>query len=607
MIYLCSAFVQPESINGKLSVELRKVNSAPAQWLFLGRDYLRFKKWNETLGPDWQRLNYSKQLQSLALKWRNPYLDWLTELGKQNNNLTWWSSSISERNTYGDSLYHSICYLQIGLDLLKVKTHPLLVVVESRAVLCALARHPAMRGRVRVFHSCMSLLKNTLKWPASWVLYFLDGLQASIDACITRRGLASIPLRTEKPRVLIHSCMDDSYFGNDGTPHDRYFGNLAIELRCRGYDVMTMPWLYNLKRSRRKAFAWFRLYPNQYLIPEDFYSFLDYVWAAGIVMRQMFLLSGCYTFQNMDITLLVREARWRQSHRIGAAQFVLYYRLIEKLSRSGMNLDVFIDTFENMIAEKPQVMGFQKYMPGVKTVGFQHGIETYPLMLCLFTTLEEAAFAPHPDVIICNSPHMLARMTQMGFPIQKLRVGPSLRYQHLMGDFPLPATEPNKILVILPLGADNVAEMMDLLHQSFSDPEGIEFWLKPHPMFSRKELQKAIGLLPSHFSLVEGNMDLWLSRASCTVVTASTSALEAALTGVPVVLIGRETDFDLNPLAWFPEFAPPIHSPHELREHVLRCLNMSQTERDGLRIWAQKLRKRAISPITDETVTAFVQ
>src|SRR5271157_4499509 len=123
MIYLCHAAISPKRIYRKLFVELEKESSTPAQWLFLGRDYSHFKEWKEGLGPDWQHLDYSQQLQSLALKWREPYLDWLTELGKNNDNLAWWSSSISERNTYGDSLYHSICYLRIGLDFL-IKENP---------------------------------------------------------------------------------------------------------------------------------------------------------------------------------------------------------------------------------------------------------------------------------------------------------------------------------------------------------------------------------------------------------------------------------------------------------------------------------------------------
>ncbi|MFA5181679.1 MAG: hypothetical protein WC405_10200 [Syntrophales bacterium] len=607
MIYLCHTGASPKRIGQKLSAASE--GKSPTQWLFLGRDYLLFRDWVKALGHDWECLRYARQLQELATVWRKPYLDWLTELGRRNNNLIWWSSAIAERNTNIDSLYHSICYLRIGLDYLSKENPPLLVVVESRAVLLALANHPELRGRVRVIHSYWSILKEAVKWPASWVFYFLDASRALLDAWITRRGRVSVPPPAGKPRVLVHSCMDESYFGDDGMAHDRFFGSLAMELRCRGYDVITMPWLFNIKRSRCKAFAWFRSHPGQYLIPEDYYSICDYIWAAGIVMRQMFLLPGQRSFQDMAITLLVREDCMQQSCRIGAAHFVLYFRLIKKLAGQDMKLDYFIDTHENMTAEKPQIMAFRRFMPKVTTVGFQHYSESQAMMLCLFTTPEEAAFAPHPDVIVCNSPHMEARMAQMGFPPQKLRAGPSLRYQYMLCELATVFTEPNKVLVILTLGLDIITQIMDMLHQAFPKPEGIEFWVKPHPMLRMdlKELQKITGPLPGHFSLAEGNMNLWLPRAACAVVSASTTSFEAALAGVPVVVASREIDFDLNPLAWHSEFASPVCSPQELREQVLACLNMSGEERERLQTWARNMRKRAISPITDENVETFVQ
>jgi hypothetical protein len=607
MTFFCFAGANPNSIRRKIIKHLKHSSSNLIPWLFLGSNYLLFRKWKDALGPGWSHLSYSKKLQRLAFEWRQPYLAWLTQLGKQNNNLVWWSSMISERNTYADSLYHSICYLRIGLDFLEQKNLPQLVVVESRAVLYVLAKHAALQGRVRIFHTYMYLVKDVLKWSTSWASFLLSGLCSILDAYITRKKQLSIPCPTEKPRVLIHSCIDDSFLGDDGTEHDRYFGALASELRIRGYDVMTMPWLFNLKRSRRKAFVWFRQNPHKYLIPEDYYSVYDYAWAAMIIVRQIFLLPGHHNFQNMNITSLVREACWKQSYRSGAAKFVIYYRLIKKLAQSGMKLDFFIDTFENMITEKPQVMAFRKWMPEVTTVGFQHFLELYPLFLCWITSLEEAEVAPHPDVIVCNSLHMLKRMEEIGFPRNKLRVGPSLRYQNMIKEFVSINTEPNKVLVIMPLSADHIIEMMDLLRQSFPVPENIEFWLKPHPMLSRKILHEAIGKLLSHFSIIEGNIDQWLPRATCAVVMASTSAFEVALSGVPVVVLGRETNFDLNPLAWFSEFAPPAHTPQELRKQVLCCLNLSGAEREEMKKWARKFRESAISPINDKTITAFVK
>jgi len=604
MICLCHAAVSPATLKGK---GFFREAGGSGDWLYLGRDYLCFRNWRQALGPSWEHREYSKELQSLALEWRGPYLDWITGLGRKNNTLAWWTSSVSERNTYGNSLYHSICYLRIGLSVLGSERPPSLVLVESAAVLHALAGHPGLAGRVRVLNSRTTRLKEMCRWMVSWGRYFIRTAGSVWNAYVTRHPGGTPEEQKDRPRVLIHTCIDDSYFGEDGVARDRYFGTLARELRGRGYDVVVLPWIYSLRRSQREAFRWFRQHPGEYLLPEDFCSLRDYVWSAGIIMRQGFMLKGQHVFLGMDITGLVREACRQQGSRTETARFVLYYRLVQHMLNRRVRLDRFIDMHENMVTEKPQIMAFREFMPWVTVVGFQHYSESIPLMLCLFTTPEEAEFAPHPDYIVCNSPHMLSRMEQMGYPRDRLRVGPSLRYQHLVGESASAAPEGNKVLVVLPLGRDYTAEMMDLLLEGFSEPEGLEFWLKPHPMLEEKELRIITRDIPEHFTVVEGNMDRWLGRAACVVVSGSTSSFEAALAGIPVVVVGRRTDLDLNPLSWFSEFAPAVHSSRELRDGVLHALSVTGDEMGALTVWAEKMREQAISAITDETVGAFME
>jgi hypothetical protein len=608
-IYLCESIVKPQRFlkHRRRTSEIDLDKSL--KWLYLGQDYIQLRQWQESLGSKWDRLSYSKRLQSLAIEWREPYLEWIADLGLKHKSLQWWSSSIAERNTYGNSLFHSICYLQIGLEYVFRETSPLLIVVENIAVMRSLANQCELGIVVKCFKSRFRIRKQVKSWVGAYALYFLDGFRAVWDARRTRLHMTTVPLKTKKTRILIHTCIDESYFGDDGKSHNRYFGPLVDELRKRGYEVITMPWLYNLRRSRIEAFEWFRQHQSQYLIPEDFYSIWDYFWAASVVLRQYFLPTGEHFFQGLDITSVVRDACSQQARRTGAAKFILYYVLTKKLAKSRMKLDFFIDTFENMITEKPQVMGFHKFMPWVTTVGFQHYIEAIPLMLCLFTTEKEGKFAPHPDTIVCNSEHMVERMSQLGFPREKLRVGPSLRYLHFARNDLRPSRETGKVLVILPLGEDNLFEIMDKLHQAFPKGENIKFWLKPHPMMGSDRLSVHFerSKLLEHFSLVKGEIGEWLSRSSCVVVMASTAAVEAALAGVPVVIVGRETDFDLNSLGWFAELESPAYSPTELRKALYRQLSLPEPERERLREWARKMRGRMLSPINEETLSVFVQ
>lgn len=615
-IYLIHSSASPEWVISHLQAKGIQTDQQSVRWLYLGRDYLRLLAWERALGKGFVRVHYAEHLQELALRWRRPYLDWIATLGRQNNSLVWWSSRLAERNTLLDSLYHKVCYLEIALKFTMDERSPTLVIAENRSVLQAIAAQSALRPRVRWIRKVRPLLE-WLKWllrlTVTWSRYLHEGICAMRDARVTREGEPILPPATGRVRVLIHSCMDDTYFGADGCAHDRYFTVLPDELRRRGYDVVTVPWLYNLRRSRREAFSWFRQQSDRYLIPEDFYILNDYIWAAWVVILQAWLLPGLQVFEGRDITGLVRDACLEQSLDTGVAKFVRYFRLIHRWKRMGLKTDIFIDTFENMVTEKPLVMAFRKYMGNVMTVGFQHYVAPYPLWLCGYTTQTESRIAPHPDVVVCNSPWTANLFAKEGFPPEKLRIGPSLRYLYMMEGQADGQTqiepESRTVLVPLPYETSMVTELMHKLFEAFPLDENTRFWLKLHPMMSAEEWMFSLdgNELPDHMEKVGGSMADWLPRATCAVAMASTTALEIALAGVPVVLVGRETDFDLNPLAWFPEFDNPVHSPEELHAQVFRKLSLSPAERERLKDWARLMRRECLSPLTEETISAFVK
>ena len=443
-----------------------------------------------------------------------------------------------------------------------------------------------------------------------WAWYFLRAVMEMRDARKTRRDGRTVPLRSDKLRVLVHACIDESYFAEDGSAQDRYLTVLPQALRQKGYDVVIMPWLCNVSRSRRDAFAWFRQWPERYLIPEDYYSLWDYIWAAWIVISQAWFPSGKQVYQGIDVTLLVAEARRQGAADTGIALFVRYARLIRKLKAIGFKLDIFVDKFENMVTEKPQVIALRTYMPEVITVGFQHYVAPYPLQLHMFTTPEEAVEAPHPDVIVCNSQFCVDLFAKEGFPGHKLRVGPSLRYLHLMDNHTNQGGIDNHVLVILPLDTGVAGEMVYKLVEAFPSDEGVRFLLKVHPAMPRRQWLLALGerTLPAHMLTVDGEMSEAVRNAACAIASPGTTAgLELLLAGVPVVTVGRETDLDMNPFAWFSELEGSIYSPDQLRNALMGILSTVKLSREAVRAWAEKYRPYYLSPLNDGTIQAFVE
>ena len=606
-IILAHADLNPEKLLKKIGQSETRIH-----WLYLGRNYAKLIDWEKSLGISYQRIHYAELLQDIAFKLRPLYLTWISQLGKLYNRLSWWSSAIANKNTAVHSLYHEICYLHIVLFYEQNIKPPLLIIGESKFLLHQIALENKLKGRVkwickpRLF---FEYLDWTRKMFFVWTMSLVSAFFEIRDAKKTQKGFKNFPLVSEKTRVLIHSCIDETYFSYNKPPNDRFFTILPIELEKRGYDVVILPWLYNIKRTRLQALKWFRHYNEKYLIPYDYYNIFDYLWAAWIVIKQAWKPSGKQLFHNKDITLLVLGERLSQALNHEVSRLVLYYRLIEKWQKIGLKLDIFIDTFENLIGEKPQLIAFRKYMPNVKTVGFQHYISTYPLWLSMFTNDEEKDIIPHPDKIVCNSKFTAKIFADAGFPKNKLKVGPSLRYQSLM-KYSLPNEKlNNNVLVILTIELPVIAESIHKIIEAFPYNEGINFYLKVHPMMSDTQWLSALGgkKLPTHMIKVDGVIDSWIARSTCAIVMLSTSCLEILLQGVPVVMLGRETDFDMNPLYWFPEFKGPVRNPNELRKKVLDIISNPQKARDDAKAFADKYRNDCLTPINENTISIFVE
>jgi hypothetical protein len=579
--------------------------------LYLGRDYLDACAWEKALGSGFERLASARALQQTATELRRPFTEWIVSIGRTSpGGVRWWASRLAERNTYVSPLFRHICYLHLALAFLRSADRPLLIVADSRAVIRAIAEHPDLAGRARGrsrLREYQALCAWTLRFCAVWLLYLLRAVAEQLDARLS--GAPRLPFQSAAARrVLLHCCIDEAALRQYGGSSDRYFTVLPEELRRRGYDVVVMPWLVNVQRSRRDAFRTIRQSPHPSLIPEDYYSFADYLWSAWQVIAQLRLARGPRSFDGCRVDVLLRDACRSAAADTSITRFIRYARLIHRLKARGVTFDIFLDKFENMITEKPQVLALREHMPGVTTVGFQHYLAPYPLQLHMFTTAEESREAPHPDVIVCNSEFTAGVFEREGFPAAKLRTGPSLRYLHLLT--PSAAAGPrDAVLVMLPLDTGTAAEMVHKLFAAFSQPDGSRFILKLHPMMTETEWRAATGgrPLPPHFTRTSEEMAECLGRAACAIVpSGTTTGIELLLAGIPVVVIGRDTDLDLNPLVWFEDTEPAVYSAGDLKAALGTLMTRPADARARAEAWAARYRQQCLSPLNDQTVGAFL-
>jgi len=607
------AYVNDRGRVVRLAAEWRRqAGTRPVRWLFLGRRYSDALAWEAALGEGFERVPSGAALQQVAGALRGPFVDWVVALRAQSpGGLRWWASRLAERNTYVSPLFRHLCLVRLALDALAGPDAPSLIVSDNRAVLRTIEAQAATSGTVigtRWFPEVVERARWALRFCGVWMLYLLRSVRDLIDARTTGRPVTPFT-RPGVTRVLMHCCIDEAALRQYGGSSDRYFTVLPEQLRARGCDVVVVPWLENVTRSRRDAFTTLRRSPTPCLLPEDYYRLRDYVWAAGIVIGQLWLVRPSQVVGGIQADHLMRDAARVAAGDTGLTRFIRYTRLIAALKARAITFDIFLDKFENMVTEKPQVLALRDHMPSVTTVGFQHYLAPYPLQLHMFTTEAEHAEAPHPDVIVCNSAFAADLFAREGFAGAEMRIGPSLRYLHLLQ--PLAADRPaNRVLVMVPLDGGTCAEVMHRLFEALGEAPGIEVVLKVHPMMSEESWTRAVGNrpLPPHFTVATGEMADVVRQTSCAVVSSgTTTGLELLLAGVPIVALGRETDLDLDAQGWFEDGPRVVYLAADLRTAVFDLL-AHQAERTAAALrWADKYRRECLSPLNEQTIQAFVE
>lgn len=586
----------------KLLNEAKKLNQ-PVKWIFLCQDYTKFLAWEKELAISSKPIRLAGHLQETASRLRKPFLDLISDLGEKYDSPAWWSSRISERNTLSSFLFLYCCYLQIVLEQLSKVEGSLCVVSESQALLSSIKYHNLAREN---FQSVKWIngkyqFKEKMAISIKPVFYILRLIYKSIVGKIISRNL--LP---KNKSIIIHTYVDESCFGEKGFFHDRYFPGLKEWLEDKGHPVIIMPVLYNIKRSYIKAWQWFSKSQNLFINPYSYYKISDYIFAIRESLRQMSLPSGKTELAGMDITRLVNQEN--KSKAFTSLEALLYHCLPKRLNKSGLQIDRIIDVFENLINEKLLITGLRKFMPGIKIIGFQHST-FYPLLLCLFVTKKESLFAPIPDRVICNGEFFKEILIREGLPSNIPVAGPALRYKYLweLNDKGYKNKDID-IFVPLPHVLSEGVELLTKLIEAFND-EPLRIVVKPHPMSVLDDVLNNIGKdkVPANFEFVQGNIDEWIPRARTIIGISSGSIYEGLAAGVPVIVVGRESALNLNPLDYFPDLNKVVYSPEEIKKASMEALANSKAFLNIYKQTGRKLMEYSFNPSTDENMAAFIE
>ncbi|KPK42830.1 MAG: hypothetical protein AMJ78_01160 [Omnitrophica WOR_2 bacterium SM23_29] len=535
-------------------------NDPEARWCFIGKDVVKRGRITKILGLQ-KRFYLKGMLYEVAEELRQPYLDFVAGLGKQQKEqLNWWASKFASKCNFQTDFFLLLCY--------KVMTLKLIQEAENEVNIVIFIEDPWLFADLKDKNKEVRFLGYSNLFFKK-LFYFIRGIIYRfllVGWFVAAKSLMRFYHNGKKPKILegrspavcILNPAEKRAF-KDGEYVDNYMPGLA-EL----YEKNDIPY--------------FRLY----LLPFAF-STAKYVgqnrellWPLindakfSNLMKRIFEYwnpvlndNGENNVNGYEVTLLLKREKCFEFSRVGFNLQLVLFDALDNFFRKKWCCSV-IYLFENQPWEKMLCMSAIKN--NAKAIGYQHS-SIWRLFLSQFMGEDESSIMPLPHKIITSSSYFADLYRESGVPKDKIVIGGTWRYSHLLtgtkGDFLKQGNSLKTIILVsLPIDISISESMLDSIFKvasKITEPEKIDFWIKPHPGVPLSKLV-ILNRLPPGCLMVNKPFNELLNNIDIVITSASASGLEAHLHGkevisyIPENLIAADALFDIknaNIYKWF--------------------------------------------------------
>jgi hypothetical protein len=584
---------------------LPKVANKAFTWLYLGQDIKQRENVSRVLGEE-NRHVIGDMLQQVALREKQPFLDFIAELGlRQKNKLHWWASNTAYKSPLVSDFFLLWCYAALFDEVCSQKKRDrenlFLVFVED----CWLYRHLWKRCKENdssfKFLSRKSVIPELLKLMIRGVAirgYSLvkAGQQIWQAKGIVSRKKAPNPVSDDKESIYIYSWVRDRFFKENGEFESPYFGRLPRFVSDDGRNVVYIAELFLPPALRSRCL-------NQ----GDFkFIFLDdYINLWSMVRSSLSIFSiSSFTGSPLKI-LLLREIVHEfssLSFPFEILQYVAFKRCLKEIKQERATI---IYPFENQPWDKMLCIAAKELDKDIKLIGYQHSTVSLSL-LNYFLGVGECSNMPLPHLIVTNGEYTLNLLRDAGYGETELVNGGALRYEYINKidkGWGRKNGASKTILVAMTYSRSLTEELLISLFDAFVDLGGeeIRFVIKFHPEVPLESLRIQLPAWPAYFQKTDKPIPEILPEVNLVIYSSSTVGLEALLHGVPVVRYCSEHSLDLDPLGAFDETMIRSCSEENLREVILSVLKQGSSYATQQSALSRENINKFLSPV-DENV-----
>jgi hypothetical protein len=552
---------------------------------------------------------FHKVIEEISAK----FLSFSHRINQRNQSYAFWGTHLASRSSGTIPLLKYLVYFYCAKKILDYSDSRTVFICDSLALARLIREDVRKRGT-----SCKLHLTSFEKLKPVWSFFLLAAkachfLLSGLLICIYSRSLKNkrIVKDSAEEKYILRSWVTAGSLDKNGHYRDRNFGVLLKFILEQRKDVWTIPLYFNLDRS---IFAQMKLMSKsgyQFIFPEQYLSLLDIMKTLRDGIKSLFLnLDGC-KFDGNDISYLIREIHWSVCLQPLLLSYNSIKYLLGKFAEQDIRIERFLYPIENNPPEKPFILGVRQHYPLSKIIGFQHTV-WFKEQLGVFILPEELSYHPLPDQIICSGRQYPDILNKNGFPPDLVTKGPNLRYtavnQNLKTNQPDDASGIRKILIILNYETNHNLELLEKAGAALKQMDKIKIYLKAHPTTPVKRIEKFLrDIAFPVYEWATGTVHEWLDKVHAVMMTGgSVSNLETMATGVPLIRISLENNFDFDCLWDEYPFAPFISKVDEIHHYLVKAMQMSSEERERLIMFGKEIVRNYFEPVTPENLKVFL-
>jgi len=544
------------------------------QWLYLGQDTAQRESIQEIMGGENRRLLGDLLLET-AEKQKQPFLDFIAGLGReQKNQRYWWASDIAYRNPLTSDLFQLWCYAALFDKLCSEARNDeslLVIFIQNRWLYRHLQDSDKGGNSGVSFYSRKRLWPEGIKLSARFIAYRLFFLQRALRQYVNAKRFTG---RNERPvvpagkgdgRVYIYSWIQDRFFTASGEFQDSYFGRLPAILTGNGLKINYITPLFLQQNLKRKCAAYGEF---EFTFTDDYIRLRD-------------ILKSFFAFFSISVggetarmkILLRRQALQELFFHNHLAYYHAYKRWLKDIG--GENITI-IYPFENQPSEKMLCLAARESGKNIRLIAYQHS--TVPsFLLNYFAGEGESDTMPLPDCIVADSNGTLETLEKAGLGTTKLVNGGALRYEYLhqtAGSRPRKKANGSKaILIALPYMVGLTEEMLLATFKAFAEISNIEVLIKYHPAINPQRLKIKLPPWPGHFKETKRPITDMLKDIDLVICWSSTMVLEMFLTGMPVVRYRSENNVGFDSREEMNETGVKSCHENDMRDVAIQVMN----------------------------------